>query len=241
MKYMGSKAALAKHLLPIMMRHKQPSQTWVEPFVGGANMIERVAGKRLASDNNGYLIAMWQALTNGWKPPAQITREQYNAIRANQTAYDPALVGYVGFNCSYSGKWWGGYAGKVNTRIGTTRDYIEEAYRNVVVQATRLVGVTFVHTSYDQLEIPDHSFIYCDPPYADTTKYATDFDSTAFWEWCRQMHLQGHTVYISEYKAPPDFECVYSRLQSSSLSANGTSGSSIVSTECLFTQKRVGH
>jgi len=44
MKYMGSKNRIAKHLLPIMLAEceKHGITKWVEPFVGGANMIDKV-------------------------------------------------------------------------------------------------------------------------------------------------------------------------------------------------------
>jgi hypothetical protein len=38
---MGSKNRIAKHILPIMIAERKPNQLWVEPFVGGANMIVR--------------------------------------------------------------------------------------------------------------------------------------------------------------------------------------------------------
>ena len=36
-----------------------------------------------------------------------------------------------------------------------------------------------------------------------------DFDYNKFWEWCRKMTKNGHTVFISEYNAPEDFKCVW--------------------------------
>lgn len=41
---MGSKNRIAKHLLPIMLKEaeKHGITKWVEPFVGGANMIDKV-------------------------------------------------------------------------------------------------------------------------------------------------------------------------------------------------------
>lgn len=62
MKYMGSKAKIAKYIIPIMEKERKPNMTWVEPFVGGANVIDKVKGKRIGGDNNKYLIALWQAL-----------------------------------------------------------------------------------------------------------------------------------------------------------------------------------
>jgi DNA adenine methylase len=43
---MGSKNKIAKHILPIMSNYRTNEMTWVEPFVGGANMIDKVEGKR---------------------------------------------------------------------------------------------------------------------------------------------------------------------------------------------------
>jgi DNA adenine methylase len=47
MKYMESKNRIAKYILPIMLAERDPEQWWVEPFVGGANMIDKVQGKRM--------------------------------------------------------------------------------------------------------------------------------------------------------------------------------------------------
>ena len=46
MKYMGSKARHAKELLPIILANRTEGQWYVEPFVGGANMIAKVEGLR---------------------------------------------------------------------------------------------------------------------------------------------------------------------------------------------------
>ena len=56
MKYMGSKNRIAKHLIPIMIAEadKHGITTWVEPFVGGANLIDKVPTrfKRIGYDIN---------------------------------------------------------------------------------------------------------------------------------------------------------------------------------------------
>ena len=56
MKYMGSKNRIAKYILPIMLESRTKGMTWVEPFVGGANMIDKVDGERIGADLNKYLI-----------------------------------------------------------------------------------------------------------------------------------------------------------------------------------------
>ena len=61
-----------------------------------------------------------------------------------------------------------------------------------------------------------------------------DFNHAKFWQWCRDMAKKGHTIFVSEYNAPEDFECVWEKELKSSLSANGKSGGNKVSTERLF-------
>ena len=60
MKYMGSKNRIAKHILPIMIAEAKRLgyTTWVEPFVGGANMIDKVPNsfKRIGIDYNPHTI-----------------------------------------------------------------------------------------------------------------------------------------------------------------------------------------
>ena len=58
MKYLGSKNRIAKNILPIMIKNRKDGQFWVEPFVGGANMIDKVSGNRIGSDSNEYVIAL---------------------------------------------------------------------------------------------------------------------------------------------------------------------------------------
>lgn len=235
MKYMGSKARIAKHILPIILKDRKPDQWYVEPFVGGANMIDKVDGKRIGADSNECIISMWVELQSGWVPNP-ITKEFYNKIRAEKGNYDKRLVGWVGVACSYSGKWFGGFAGKTNTKDGV-RDYQAEAFKNVNKQLPNLNDVLFVYGGYDYINIPDNSLIYCDPPYEGTTKYKDDFDHNAFWQWCRDKVKEGHTVFVSEYKAPDDFTCVWEKEVKSSLSANGKTGGNKNSVEKLFTFK----
>jgi len=235
MKYMGSKNRIAKHLLPIILKNRPYYQWYVEPFVGGANMIDKVGGNRIGGEYNKYIVSMWNALIHGWIPYI-LTIEMYVDIRDNKGNYPDNVVGWAGIACSYSGKWFGGFAGKVKTKAGI-RDYQAEAHKNVMAQIDNLKGVIFLSGSYEKIEIPPKSIIYCDPPYAGTTKYKDNFNHYNFWKWCRDMAFKQHKVFISEYTAPPDFTCLWSQEVKSSLSANGKSGGNKISTEKLFTYK----
>lgn len=213
MKYMGSKARIAKYILPIILRNKRESQWYVEPFVGGCNSIDKVKGKRIGNDVHSYLIAFYTALQRGWLPPTNISEDYYRDIKNYKESNDPAIVGYVGFQLSYGGKWFGGYR---RDSIGT-RNYSIEAYNHVLRQLPSIKDIVFTNCSYDQLNLPENSVVYCDPPYVATTKYATDFDHIRFWEWVRDLGRSGHDVYVSEYTAPQDFECLWQGSIKSSL------------------------
>lgn len=208
MKYMGSKAKIAKYIIPIMEKERKPNMTWVEPFVGGANVIDKVKGKRIGGDNNKYLIALWQALQQGYNPSINISKEEATFCRLNKDKFPDEYVGWVGIGvCSFRGKFFGGYVGG-----NLERNYILEAYKNITRQAEKIKDVVFVYSDYKNLNIPSNSLIYCDPPYASATKYTTgDFNHDEFWQWCREKYKEGHLVFVSEYNAPNDFECIWEK------------------------------
>jgi len=201
---MGSKARIAKHILPIILKDRKPGQYYVEPFVGGANLIDKVDGNRIGADINEYLIALLQALASGWVP-SHISESEYKEVRDIKGLYDLHEIGFAGLVCTYSAKFFGGYAQPKNGR-----NYVDEGIRNCLAQAPFLKGVKFVCSAYSFLEIPDSSIVYCDPPYEGTTGYKTGaFNHAAFWQWCRDKSLQGHSVFISEYNAPEDFTVIW--------------------------------
>lgn len=229
MVYMGSKNRIAKELIPIITKDLKPNQWYVEPFVGGANMIDKIEHPyKLGADNNKYLIALLEAVQNGQELPENINKDEYIAVKTNKDNYPDWYVGFVGFVCSFRGKFFGGYSGYYTTKTGIQRNYIKERINNILKQ--NLDGIKLVCSSYDALDIPANSIIYCDPPYNGTTKYKDSFDSDAFWQWCRDKAKEGHTVYVSEYNAPEDFKCIWEKQINSNLG-----GTSKTATEKLFT------
>ena len=230
MKYMGSKARFAKHILPIILKDRQPKQSYIEPFAGGMNMIDKVDGIRIANDQHEELMAMWQALIyENWDPPKSVSEDEYKAIKYNQDDYPKHLVAYVGFN-SFGGKWFAGYRRDKQGK----RDYWAEHYRNITKQVPNLEGVILSCKSYTELEIPENSIVYCDPPYASTTKYRDGFDHDKFWEWCRQQSKAGHQLFVSEYNAPEDFNCIWEKPAKTSFSWHADNLPAKKSVERLF-------
>lgn len=227
MVYMGSKNRLAKDLLPIITADLQEGQWYVEPFVGGCNLIDKIQHPlKMGGDINKYLIALLKYVQAGGELPEHIEKDEYYRVKANPESYPDWYVGFCGFICSHNGKLFCGYSGITQTKQGE-RNYLREKRNNLLKQD--LSGIKLVCSSYDSLEIPDNSVIYCDPPYQDTTSYKNQFDSAKFWEWVREKAKAGNRVYVSEYAAPDDFKCIWSKELSSSLS-----GKSKLSNEKLF-------
>lgn len=240
MRYMGSKARFSSAILSIVLAARIPGQTYVEPFVGGANIFDKVPGPKLGADSNSFLISLWSAVSQGWKPPEVISQDEYSKARresvlpATARTMPDHLIGFIGAGCSFGGKWFGGFArGGINAN-GQPRVYSRESSRAVVKQARGLSGASFVAVDYRELQLPPKALVYCDPPYAGTTGYAGTFDSTAFWEWANGLIEQGHTVFVSEYTAPVGWECVWSANTLSSVTRE--SRSKKTATERLFTK-----
>ena len=73
---------ISKYILPILTKNLSKGRYYVEPFCGGCNIISEVKhDRRIASDANNYLIAMWRFLCGGYKFPKIISREMYNEYR----------------------------------------------------------------------------------------------------------------------------------------------------------------
>ena len=63
----------------------------------------------ICNDNHLFLIEMLIGVQLGYELPDSISKEQYDYIRTHKDE-DHVLTGFVGFGCSFGGKWFGGYA-----------------------------------------------------------------------------------------------------------------------------------
>ena len=212
--------------------------TYYEPFVGGANMIDKIkCENRIGCDIHKELIAMWNELQKGWIPPSHITEEEYINVRDNKEKYPDYYVGYVGYHATFGAKYFAGYARSFKADGVTPRDQSNEAYRNTMKQLPNVMDVKFVNADFKTLDIKK-AVIYCDPPYQGTTKYETDaFDYDEFWDWCRK-NSKDNIVFVSEYNAPDNFECVWSKQHLANFDCNrGDDTSKKIRVEKLFTYK----
>ena len=203
MRYFGGKARVAAKIANFINGARGEDQPYWEPFVGGGWILSRVHGKpNYASDKHCALIAMWDSLTRGWRPPTCVTAEDYYAAKDLPDS-DPRKA-FIGFGCSFAGKWFGGYA-----KSGS-RNYAMNAANSLDKKMRSMRETSFFCADFLTDAPPEQGMlIYCDPPYKGTTGYATgDFDVDAFWKKCKSLSDSGHAVFVSEYTAPAGFECV---------------------------------
>ena len=213
MQYLGGKSRIAKDIVRIMSAERAPNMPWVEPFMGSAKVISLVRGRRIGSDVNLEMIDLFKALRDGWEPPSEVTKDFYNEVKSNQHKYPNHLKAFLSIGCSFGGIRWDCYA--KNSR-GT--NYAKDAKRSLIKLEPKIRDVELYSTDYKLLDIPDHSLIYCDPPYANTAGYGFEFNHEEFYSWCRDKVAEGHYLFVSEYDMPDDFELIWEKEVSVSLS-----------------------
>lgn len=229
MKYMGSKAKIAKDILPFIdyCISTQSVTKYVELFMGGCNMLDKVQGiERYGSDYTKYLVALFEHLRSGGKLYDTVSYDLYADVRSkyktDANTYTDWQVGNGGFLASYNGRWFdGGYA-KSGIEKGTERyrDYYQEAKRNIESQIEQLKDVHFAVLDYKDYEPKGDELLYLDPPYANTKQYANAmaFDYDLFWEKVRNWSKDNY-VLISEESAPEDFKILWEKGVTRSINA----------------------
>lgn len=90
MQYVGSKNRLSKELAPIIQSYiTEDTEAYIEPFVGGANMIDKIKHhNKLGSDLHKELIALLKYTRDNYKNlPETFTEEEYYRVKANRGNY----------------------------------------------------------------------------------------------------------------------------------------------------------
>ncbi len=207
-RYLGGKTRFSKDIVATISKYVEHQTNFHEPFFGGGS-IAKYSGamhlNRFAYDIHPDLILMYQELQKGWLPPEEISEELYKELKTSSTS---ALRAYVGFSCSFGGKWFGGYARDAKGR----RKLDAESYNRLNKELYTLEGIRFSQSDFNMLSFAKSDVVYCDPPYAATTGYIFNFNHAIFWDKVREWVSSGALVFVSEYSAPPDFTCVWSRV-----------------------------
>ena len=242
MRYMGGKGRIAKKLSETILNHSpEHSGIYWEPFIGGGAMAARMGNQfEIAkySDIHPDLILMWQALHDGWEPPAVVTYEEYQELR--YSIEPSALRGFVGFGGSFGGRWFEGYARGGHSASGAPRNHQAESARAVLkdIQGIRANTCTrFTQGDALTIEPGPGDVVYCDPPYAGTKNYSkTDrLDHEEFWNAATRWVEAGAYVFVSEYAAPDGWECIWEQPLRSSVRVG--SADRHIATERLFTHQ----
>lgn len=230
LRYQGGKSRIAKDVASRIT--PGGSDTFVSLFCGSCAVESKVKGfpRMILNDLHPYLIAMLKGVQRGYTLPDSISEDEYRFLRENPDL-DPVLTGFVGFGCSFGGKWFGGYA---RNKGGT--NYAAQSKKSLLKDMTGLQTAEFTCSDYRTVPIPAGATIYADPPYQGTTGYRTGrFDSGEFWNYMRLIAQTGHPLYISELTAPDDFECIWEKPFTRTLDRNKEN--QFKSTEKLFIYK----
>ena len=230
MKYLGSKNRISKELAPIIQGYiTEDTVGYLEPFVGGANMIDKIKHhNRIGCDIHKQLIALLNKAKDDIDGiPNEITEEEYYRVKNNKEAYEDWYVGLVGFCATFSARYFEGYA------RAKGRNMPKEAIKNLKKQAPNLKGIEFRCFNFLDLPKVEGYVIYCDIPYKDTKKYSTiKFPYEDFYEWAKKMS-ERNTVLISEYNMPDEFECIWQKESNVNIDSNRKNSSERI--EKLFT------
>ena len=237
MLYLGGKGRLGKPLAAYILGATKKRDVYIEPFIGGGNLFKHIAtqfGTVYVGDIHEDLMLMWHAAASGWSPPSIVSESEY---RAQRHAMASAERGFVGFGCSFGGKWWGGYA---RSKCNGDDYYARHASKSVTEIASLMppnVAGTMRRCSYEAWTpvITDKCVIYADPPYAKTTGYKGGFEHSEFWRTMSHWVDIGATVFVSEYTAPLEWNAVWSKEQRRKVSG----GTGEITRESLFMRRTV--
>ena len=243
MQYFGGKAKLAPKIVPVLQAYADTHAGYWEPFCGALNTFVKVKHEvKIASDACSPLIELYWHIQLGCELPEVVTEDDY--AHAKRGECEPWYQAFVGFGCSFAGKWFGGYARRARGDNSCSFSAIAKRSLRQKFYDMGDGNVTFLKATYDtelmDIDCAEGGFngpawlIYCDPPYAGTTGYGAvgKWDAATFWAWARRQ-ARVHTVLVSEYACPVPHELVAEWAHSTQI-RTGKSGDQHARVERLF-------
>lgn len=214
---MGGKFRQSKAIVKCLRPVVNSETVYVEPFCGGMWSATRVIRDlhpkvSILNDINKPLMLLWdKCIKEGvdWLPTdAQTIEDNYQKYKREQNMDNP-LTAWYGIALSFGGKWFGGVARQ--SRDDRTHGYLgQKKSTHSKVSILQSSNVITYNLDYRQLQIPDGSVVYCDPPYEGRTKAHNfqGFDYPEFWQWVRDLSKRCF-VLTSCFECPDDFRPIY--------------------------------
>ena len=242
LRYVGSKNKISKDLVPIIQSYiTEETNGYLEPFVGGANVIDKIkCKKKIGLDIHEELIELLKKAQTDYIFPECILEDEYHKVKNNKDQYEKWYVGLVGFCASFGAKYFGGYAR--DSKDDNSGKWSKGAINNLNKQRENLKDIHF--KCMDFRFIPKEKIknyvIYCDIPYRGTLEYKTKkFPYDDFYEWCKELSIH-NTILISEYEMPNEFDCLWEMKHKTLMDCNKQSGDDgNIRIERLYTYKNV--
>lgn len=247
MVYQGSKERLKGDILPYIQECIDDNgiELYVEPFVGGANVIDSVrCAVRYGCDKSDYLISLLRYMRDNpameaapHDCPVNLYRDVRGEYNARSFKYSKPYTAMVGYFASYGGRFFdGGYGRDPSGK----RNIYKERLKKARSQAPFLKGIRFCKQDWEETLASrklerSRAFVYLDPPYRGTKEYAVKggFDYGAY--YARLIGLKDRAfILCSEYDMPEgDFVRIWSKERKVLQKSDRKEGE--VSTECLYT------
>lgn len=213
--YQGSKSRLAKYIVPIINSYTE-NKVFVDACCGGCNIIANpkykiTAEKKIAYDNNKYLIALLNKFKNDKPEFIDISEEEYKRVKENKDSYDDWYVGYVGFLSSFGAGFFNGYA-RDNTRnrtLGAYKGICKQNFTDITIKQQDLFDLSATN-----------AVIYIDPPYKNTKKYKVEFDYQRFLDKAKELS-RNNIVLVSEQTIPDNVEVLSTKEIKMTMNAKG--------------------
>lgn len=216
--YGGGKARLGKEIYNAIKQIQEEknwkSNIYFEPFCGMLGVskyfISLEQTQIILSDINKSIILLLNKLKNGnWSLPEMCTKDKYEKLKYSNK--HTAERGFYGVACAYSGIFFAGYRTQ-----SSSRNFFEKSKSNIKEIGNLLHNhskkIKILNSSYLNFK-PKGMTIYCDPPYKNNKfniEHFNNFDHDLFWETMK-IWSKDNLVIISEYTAPKDFTCIWSK------------------------------
>lgn len=235
-KWAGGKTKMVEHYRPHFP--EIIPDNYVEPFVGGAGLYCHLYDLwkgwgdtqfilndmmpyivdiyRLVQTDTEYFISevgKYDDIVRSLKPEERQPwfyemREKASSLSDNEKT----VLVYVLMKTAFNGNFSFGKNNKLtaSSAINEDRRIPEILNESNIREWNKALQKTNIHLgSYEDLTIPDNSFIFCDPPYRSTSvNYGNGFsdeDHVKLIEWCRQHSQNGNTVWLTNTDAGDGF------------------------------------